>query len=156
MATFYKKNRSERFLYQLYVAGLYPVPYAMGQAAYREQSPGGIIVFNLNDKEGKNFTFEWEHLRPASFPGLTYDTAKEGRFIESLGRREGLLYRTKQDIKESFAERFKGYIDMNDLSKYHQEISKEDLTGLVRVIIRRRFLAQEIIARALELLGKQS
>jgi len=156
IATFYEKEyESEQFLYKLYHAALYVSMYAN-----REQ-PGVVMVFNL-EKNGKNISFPWEHLLPGNtMPNtLFYDSDEEKKHFSDLNQKlkgdpyqTDLLFRSDLSLQhENFNERFSGSINFSD-DKLRKYVS--NLEGYERIILRNRFLAQEIVSQILELLAKK-
>lgn len=160
IATFYEKEYdSEQFLYKLYHAALYVSCYAN-----REQ-PGRIMVFHL-EKDGRNTTIPWEQLKPGnSLPMiLTCDSEEEQNHFSALGKAPDssfgtdLLFRSEAPLQnQSFNEAFIDSINLNDdaLQQYIPERYASDVQNYWRIIMRNRFLSQEIIVRTLKLLAER-
>lgn len=146
MATFYEKEyESEQFFYKLYDAAIYVSTYTN-----KKLSPGRILVFNL-ERNGENITFPWENLFSGSSmrTAMTCDSDEEASNFSYLIERENLLWRSDISLRaENFNERFADSIDLNNnvLRKYSSQMQEP-----WRHIIRRRFLAQEVIERSLKL-----
>lgn len=154
--TFYSKDKSEKFLYQLYEGILYAVSYTIDTESekYDPETLGGIMVFNL-EKNGDNITHEFEHLGAAHPMSFTFDSKTEQDFYAWLGETEDhSLSRSSWGThdKDEYNKRYKGTIYTKDLAKYFTRLTSRDLSGMTRNELRRRFLAQEILARSLELL----
>ncbi|MCX6745622.1 MAG: hypothetical protein NTX00_01225 [Candidatus Parcubacteria bacterium] len=151
IATFYEKEyESEQFIYKIYASALYVSSYAI-----ISKSPGRIVVFNL-EKDGKNITHPWEKLKPGNSMHYLFDedSEEEEQHLSALDKPGGLLWRSDLFLGgKDFSERFAGSIDLNsdELRKY---LSK--LNDPWRDIMRNRFLAQEIITRALHLLAEKT
>jgi hypothetical protein len=149
MATFYEKDLSEKFLYQLYNAAIYTSVYAKARNS-QPGSLGGILIFDL-EQDGKNITDEWEHLKPsAGTSTLVTDSQSESEYFESMGENENLLYRTDQLFsQELFDECFRGFVDLGKLEQYMKSIPpKPDMEELARSILQLRFFAQQIVKQA--------
>jgi hypothetical protein len=156
IATFYEKEyESEQFLYKLYQAALYVSMYA------NRKQPGRIMVFDL-EKDGKNMTNPWERLKGGIIfsAQLLCDTDEEKKHLSDLQQKSkedpyhnDLLFRSDLGLRdEGFNKRFSGSIDFSDgqLSKY-----VSNLEDIARIILRNRFLSQEIIAQTLKLIIKK-
>lgn len=161
MATFYKKNKEEDFLYKLYYACIYVSNYAFERGVHHkpilDRSPGGILVFNL-ENEDKNITNSWENLAYGSTmsTSLTIDSSEESKNFLAMKHLENLPFRTDYEFNEDKFDRcFKGVVRISDLEKYFKPSSISDSSKIARLVIKDRFLAQEILARVLELLMNQ-
>lgn len=89
---------------------------------------------------------------------LTLDSNEEKKRFSALKKEEELLWRSTVSLKdESFSERFAGSIDFGSekLKHYKSKIEGEETERLARLIIRERFLSQEIILQALQLIEKK-
>jgi hypothetical protein len=162
IATFYEKEyESEQFLYKLYQAALYVSAYAN-----KKDQPGRIMVFNL-EKKGRNITNKWERLASGnSFETeLFCDSDEESKHFSDLRKeakenplQNDLLFRSDLSLQgEDFSERFYGSIDFSDDKLIKYVSNPKDLAHIVnlaRIILKSRFLSQEIIAQTLKLIIK--
>lgn len=118
LATFYEKDTSEKFLYQLYSALLYTYSYTRERSPAQKQSSGqvgrgGVIVFNL-EEDSENITHPWEHLLPGGgdYFTLNFDSETETSFWDSLSNSHNLLFRTDHSFTPvEFDKRLAGVID---------------------------------------------
>lgn len=155
MTTFYRKDITENFLYQLYYACYYASCYTHirgGNSTWADDT-GGILIFNL-EEAGENMTLPWENLFPGGlYLNLATDSPDEEKAFESLRARDNLPFRTDFTFhRDEFEQHFKGMIEMNDLRKYLMGPNTRDDTVFARTILQSRFLAQEILARVFKLL----
>jgi len=158
MATFYEKDLSEKFLYQLYNAALYASTYAKERNS-QPGTLGGILVFDL-EQDGKNITDKWEHLKGGTGveSSLLSDSESEAEYFKSMRKEENLLYRTDYPFsQDEFNERFRGFVDLEKFEDYMRPITlKPEMVELARTIIRLRFFAQQILKQVFEMVQKKN
>jgi hypothetical protein len=163
LVTFYDKTRSEKRLFQLYHGCLYASSYAFNTTRSRD-SPGGILVFNLNGLGDKNVTHKWEKLLPGgSFGELDFDTKRESRYFKIVDDEENLLWRAchpfsdrledDKDMKTKFgfSEHFRGIIGYDEFKRYISKLEFGYFEWYARGYLRTRHHAQHVLKRALEL-----
>lgn len=170
IVTFYKKpdkEESENFLYKLYQAALVASNYMRSQDDHHAlEKYGGVIVLNL-EEDGENITgySGYENLTMRQHPiSFSFDSESEQEFYRLLNQgkddnsEDHSLSRSGWGTadKDKFAQRFRGTIRAKDLKKYSTPLAVQDPSSITRNEIRRRFLAQEILARSFELLAQDS
>jgi len=177
LATFYKKSSDEAFLYSLYDMAIYPFSYTEDKEARvlgKEQTDGVILVFHLEDDQGRNISDSWEHLKTGNgfSLALALDTERERSFLESLQgvqqkenqhqwRTDHVFSDSSSSPNHQFSEHFSGSIDFKKderLAFYLKKFVSKDNPGseIAKVIYRIRFLAQEILLEAILLASNRT
>jgi len=148
LATFYDKKKTEKRLYQLYNMCRYVLGYAI------KGGMGCVLVFYL-EEDNKNVSSPWENLKPFSInPCFNFDNLKERRFFSMLNKEKNLLWRTEINLfREHFTHSYCGEILFEKMAdRYFSEIDCPVYDSLSKEVMRTRFLAQEILYEALNLI----
>lgn len=149
LATFREKRNDELFVYQLYLM----MDYVSNYAVKRDQGQAGVVIIFASESEGENRAEPYE---PLKFGGkLLFDSvstdehrmeiAKELEAEDQLPWR-GDTYGTPE-VKPI------GAIKLSDFEKYLLACRGAS-GGITRSVLRRRFLAQELTGKTLDILAK--
>jgi hypothetical protein len=142
--TVYEKNYgSEESMVRLY-SGAYHV---LGDDARR--TPERIMIFNV-EKDGKNMADKLERLPRGHFNPIGDDTAKERMIYTDPKNAASRSFVILQD--RDFDDRYAGAIDVggNDLIT-----SRFDSRSIEKIVMKNRFISQQILAQAVLMLGKK-
>ena len=157
VASFFQRPKPENFIADLYALCGYPAAYAFRLDRVKKD-PGGIMIFKLEDN-GKNIASELEPLKgtaPALGIMLNFDNPKEQELVSAMGlhdkRGSATPFPARAELiinPQNFDHLFKGAYLHSQAEKY-LDFTNLDMS---KVILARRFLAQDILNTALKQLG---
>jgi hypothetical protein len=153
VTTFYDKERSKRRLFQL----MSMCHYASAYTRKDRCRTGGILVFDM-EKDGRNISYEWEHLKGGLWclRGLGIHSEDEEEVIRGFLSDENHLCRSTIELYgDNFKTRHKGTIPFEGKREEQYSSGLKTIDDfLLRESLRVAVRSQDVLASAYEALER--